>query len=113
MWEEERGKQIGEVDRGRQRMEVESKCVKVWEGDRGRHRGGNRKCVFESVGGRQRNTYSGIESIYVRVLEGERGRQTGEVESKCVSVTPQVFVNVYTIIIFLFISIDKSIIRTR
>jgi hypothetical protein len=29
-----------EVERGRQRMEVESECVKVWEEERGRHRGG-------------------------------------------------------------------------
>jgi hypothetical protein len=37
-------------------MEVESECVKVWEGERGRHRGGIESSVCESVGGRQRKT---------------------------------------------------------
>jgi hypothetical protein len=30
----------GEGERGRQRGEVESECVRVWEGERGRHIGG-------------------------------------------------------------------------
>jgi hypothetical protein len=35
VWEEERGRKRGEVERGTQRMEVDSECVKVWEGERG------------------------------------------------------------------------------
>jgi hypothetical protein len=48
-------------ERGRQREEVESECVRVWEGESGMHRGG-------------------IESVCVRVWDGERCRQRGEVE---------------------------------
>jgi hypothetical protein len=41
--------------------------VRVWEGERGRHRGG-------------------IERVCVRVWEGERGRHRREVERVCESV---------------------------
>ena len=43
-------------DRGRQREEVESECVKVWEGEREEYIEGGIENVCESVGGRQRKT---------------------------------------------------------
>jgi hypothetical protein len=33
-------KNVGGRERGRQRGEVESECVRMWEGERGRHIGG-------------------------------------------------------------------------
>jgi hypothetical protein len=42
---------VWEGERGIQRGEVESECVKVWEGNRRRHRG-----RIYSVGGRDRET---------------------------------------------------------
>jgi hypothetical protein len=43
-------------------VEVESECVKVWKGERGRHRGA-------------------IESVCVRVWEANIGRHRGGIES--------------------------------
>jgi len=33
-WKEDRGRQREEVERSRKKMEVESECVKLWEGER-------------------------------------------------------------------------------
>jgi hypothetical protein len=48
-------------ERGRQRGEIESECIRVWEGERLIHR-------------------DGIQSVCARVWDGERGIQRGEVE---------------------------------
>jgi hypothetical protein len=68
MWEEERGRQRGGIERGRKRMEVESECVKVWEGERGRHIGG-------------------IENVCERAWEGDRGIHRGGIKSLCARVS--------------------------
>jgi hypothetical protein len=50
-WKEDRGRQREEVEK-----EVESECVKVWEGEREEYIEGGIENVCESVGGRQRKT---------------------------------------------------------
>jgi hypothetical protein len=42
---------VWEGERGRERGEVESECVRVWKGERGRNIWGTIKCVCDSVGG--------------------------------------------------------------
>jgi hypothetical protein len=55
VWEEVRGRKRGKVERLIQRRKVESECVKVWQGERGRHIWGVESvCVCVSVGGRER-----------------------------------------------------------